>query len=232
MNVRGIYKSSLVDYPGKIAAVIFNAGCNFRCGFCHNPDLVINSHVLEKIPDDEIIRFIVSKRKFIDAVVVTGGEPTLSKDLPEFLQKIKECGFSIKLDTNGSSPEIIEGLLSKNLLDYVALDIKTSPKLYPKLTLSDITFDKILKTLSLIKESEIEYELRTTCIPEFINSEILEEIGKLTGIVRAYYLQQFSISSPLLDNNYKNITPFYVDDLNNLLDVVKKFSTICSVRGI
>jgi len=232
MNVRGMYKSSLVDYPGKIAAVIFNAGCNFRCGFCHNPDFVVNSNKLEEVQDDEIIRFIVSRTKLIDGVVVSGGEPTLSKDLPEFLEKIKKCGFCIKLDTNGSSPEIIEDLLSKNLLDYIALDIKTSPKLYSELTFSDITFDKILKTLSFIKKSEIEYELRTTCIPGFVNCEILEEIGELTGDVKAYYLQQFSASSSLLDNNYKRIEPFRIDYLNDLLNVVKNFSAICSIRGI
>ena len=232
MNVRGIYKSSLIDYPGKIATVIFNSGCNFRCGFCHNPDFVINSHMLKEVHYDEIIRFIVSRAKLIDGVVVSGGEPTLSEDLPEFLEKIKECGFCIKLDTNGSHPEIIEDLLSKNLLDYIALDIKTSPKLYPELTFSDITFDKILETLSFIKKSGIEYELRTTCIPGFINCEILEEIGGLTGNVKAYYLQQFSILPSLLDNNYKSITPFRIDYLNDLLSIVRKFSETCSIRGV
>ena len=232
MNVRGIYKSSLVDYPGKIAAVVFNAGCNFRCGFCHNPDIVINSHVLEKVSDDEIIRFIDSRRKFIDGVVVTGGEPTLSSDLPEFLKKIKECGFAIKLDTNGSAPEVVENLLSQNLLDYLALDIKTSPHFYPQFTSSNITFDTILKTVSIIKNSGIEYELRTTCVPGFINQEILKEIGKLTGHVKAYYLQQFSTSPSLIDNNYKNIEPFRIDYLNDLLNTVKNFSEICSIRGI
>jgi len=232
MNIRGIYKSSLIDYPGKIAVVVFNAECNFRCGFCHNPDLVIDSHKLEKMPDDDIIRFLLSRAKFIDGVVITGGEPTLSGDLPEFLKKIKEHNFFIKLDTNGSSPQVVEDLLSKNLLDYIALDIKTSPQLYSKLTLSDISFDVILKTLSIIKNSGIEYELRTTCIPEFINHEILKEIGELTGNVRAYYLQQFSLSASLLDNNYKNLVPLRIDYLNELLDVVKGFAATCSVRGI
>ena len=232
MNVRGIYKSSLVDYPGKIAAVVFNAGCNFRCGFCHNPDIVVNGHALEEVSDDEIISFIDSRRKLIDGVVITGGEPTLSSNLPEFLKKIKECGFYIKLDTNGSSPEVVEDLLSQNLLDYIALDIKTSPKLYSQFTSSDITFETILKTLSHIKKSEIEYELRTTCVPGFIDDEILKEIGELTGRVKAYYLQQFSTSPSLLDNNYKSIEPFRIDYLNDLLEIVKNFSEICSIRGI
>ena len=163
MIIGGLQKTSLIDFPGKVSCVCFVSGCNFRCPYCHNPDLV--HHPGKAFLDESgFFSFIRERQGFLDGVVVSGGEPTLQKDLPAFLSRIKREGYEVKLDTNGSHPRIIGELLEKRLLDYVAMDIKTDPSLYPLFMQREIDPDSIRSSIKLIMASGIPYEFRTTCV--------------------------------------------------------------------
>lgn len=232
MNIRGLSKTSLVDYPGKVAAVIFIGGCNLRCGYCHNPDLALNNPALEKIDDAEVIDFLIKRDKLLDGVVISGGEPAMDRGLIPFLEKLRPLGLSIKLDTNGFFPRVISECIEKKLIDYAALDIKTSPEKYPALTCRDISFNDLLPTLEILKESSIEYEIRTTCVPGFATVDDIKKIGESTGTVKKYYLQQFVNSHTLLDSGIKMLNPYTLEYINNLKAEAEKFSGFCSLRGI
>lgn len=168
MQISAIKKSTLLDYPGKLATIIFTPGCNLRCGFCHNPEFVLPEEV-EKIRHDFIseeifFRFLKTRVGFLDGVVICGGEPTIHADLPQFCQKIKDLGFLVKLDTNGSNPEVIEGLLDQKLVDYVAMDVKHSFDQYREITGKNIDILRYKKSMELIKTRAPDYEFRTTVI--------------------------------------------------------------------
>ncbi|MGC8971837.1 MAG: anaerobic ribonucleoside-triphosphate reductase activating protein, partial [bacterium] len=163
MLIGGLQKFSLIDYPGKISAVIFTKGCNFRCPYCHNPELVIFDGK-DLIEEDYIFSFLREKRGKLDGVVLTGGEPTLQSDLINFLKEIKGLGFFTKLDTNGSNPEVIERLLEEKILDYIAMDIKANLEKYNDVTHSNVDIEKIKKSIDIIMHSGIDYEFRTTIV--------------------------------------------------------------------
>ncbi len=189
MKIGGFIKQSLIDYPNKIAAVVFTVGCNFRCGYCHNPYLVLPQlfHYNSFISEDEVITYIKHRKNWLDGIVITGGEPTIHKDLPFFLHKLKKMGYSIKLDSNGSNPLMLEIILKENLVDYIALDIKMplhDNSLYAKiagLPIDSMITGKILDSLFLLKKSNIEVEFRTTFIPSLHNDVMIKEIKKLIG---------------------------------------------------
>lgn len=194
MLIKGFQKFTLLDYPGKIAAIIFFYGCNFKCGFCHNKGLVLQeeSEKLKTYTEQEILEYLETNKDFIDGVVISGGEPTLQKELPEFLKKIKKLGYNIKLDTNGSNPELIEELVKKRLIDYVAMDIKTNLEEYYKIT-KNADSNRIKQSIEIIKNLP-EYEFRTTVVPGLIKKENLLEIANLLrkmGANKKFVLQQF-----------------------------------------
>ncbi len=232
MNVRGIYKTSLIDYPGKICTVLFAGGCNLKCRYCHNPDIVLNRDDLEKISNDEIFVFLKKRSSLIDGVTISGGEPTLSHDLINFIERIKKLSLDVKLDSNGLKPRIIKSLAQNRIIDYAAIDIKTSPSKYFSLTRTSIDFSKIIETVSILKEYKIEYEIRTTCIPYYVTIDDFKDIKKALNRVKRYYLQQFSSSVPLLDRSLENTEPYPVEVLLEFSEFVKSFSDICEVRGI
>lgn len=232
MNIRGLYKTSLIDYPGKISAVIFTGGCNLRCGFCHNPDLVLNEKTLHEYTRDDITSFLKKRFPVIDALVITGGEPTLSPHIEEFCSDIKALGFSVKLDTNGFRPEKIERLIKKKLVDYAALDIKTSPEKYESATGVKSEFRKVLETLDILKNSGIDYEARTTCIPGIVTEDDIEKIGASVVHLKKYYLQQFLPDKPLVDENFKHKTPYTPEVLHKLKEKASLFSDYTALRGI
>lgn len=198
MQIGGFVKQSLIDYPGKIAAIVFTQGCNFRCGYCHNPGLVLPElfHQNQAISVNEVLCYLQERKNWLDGVVVTGGEPTIHKDLPEFLKKIKDMGYLIKLDTNGSNPLMLEHIIKESLADYIAMDIKTTLKTtnYSQITgigESDGITEKVIASIDMLKNSNIETEFRTTKLPGIHTSGILNFILDYLGKNSRYTVNDF-----------------------------------------
>jgi pyruvate formate lyase activating enzyme len=198
MKIGGFVKQSLIDYPGKIAAVVFTQGCNFRCGYCHNPQLVLPELFQQNQPisTDEVLEYLQERKNWLDGVVVTGGEPTIHNDLPEFLKTIKDLGFLVKLDTNGSNPFMLEQIVKNNLADYIAMDIKIpfEDGLYSKIigipNVDEIT-ENILASVMILKNTTIEGEFRTTSIPGIHNEVMIALIKNCIGSNKRYIINEF-----------------------------------------
>lgn len=192
MLIKGLNKTTLLDYPGHVAATVFTGGCNFRCPFCHNGDLVLEPSIQDAYSEEEVISFLQKRRNILQGVCVTGGEPTLQADLPLFLEKIKKLGYKVKLDTNGYQPGVLRQLLNEGLLDYVAMDIKNAKGKY-SLTAGIENFDilRIEESVDLLSGAEIPYEFRTTVIKELHNAEDIFAIGKWIEGCPHYYLQSY-----------------------------------------
>ena len=222
--VGGLAKSSLIDYPGKISAIVFTQGCNFRCSYCHNPELLSM-----KEPDflqEIILQFLQSRVGKLDAVVITGGEPTLQSGLKQFIQEVKKLNFLVKLDTNGSNPTIISELLEENLLDYVAMDIKAPLNKYHIITQTIVNKDSILKSINLIKNASIDYEFRTTVLKSQLTFDDFDEIGELLSGAKKYYLQKF-VSSKLLDMRLQNQKNYTDEEFKQIIEKLKtKIQTV------
>ncbi len=208
MIIGGIQKSSLIDFPEKISAIIFTQGCNFRCAYCHNPELLQSKQTDFSFAN--VIDFLKTRIGKLDGVVITGGEPTLHQDLAECLEQIKNLGFAIKLDTNGTNPSMLKNLIEKKLVDYVAMDIKAPIEKYPDVIGLDISINKILESIDILKNSGIEYEFRTTVLKKFLCENDFEKIGELLNGAKKYYLQKF-VSTKILDKSLENETN-YTDD--------------------
>lgn len=192
MNVFGMEKLSMVDYDGKIAATIFTGGCNFRCPFCHNSSLVLDYQTLLKIDEQEVLTYLEKRKGLLDGVCVSGGEPTLQKDLSLFLEKVKKLGYSIKLDTNGTNPNAVKSLKENGLVDYFAMDIKNSKEDYAKI----IGFDSydttnVEKTVELFLGGDYDYEFRTTLIKEYHSMQNIKAIGEWIKGAKKYFLQKY-----------------------------------------
>ncbi len=199
LEISGVQKTTMIDYPGKLAATVFLPKCNFRCGFCHNPELVFNT-VGERIPEEEVLDFLESKKKWLDAVCVTGGEPTLHKELPDFFEKTKKMGYLNKLDTNGSNPRMIKELLEKNVVDYLAMDIKATLGKYEKACGAKPDTGAITRSAELAKKFP-EYEFRTTVLPALHSKEDLVEIGKWLKGSKRYSMQRFNDENAIIDKS-------------------------------
>ena len=232
MNIRGIYKTSLIDFPGKISTVLFSGGCNLRCRFCHNPNLADNWKELDLTSNEEVLCLMKNRKKVIDGVTITGGEPTLSKNIESFIGTIKELPLAVKIDTNGLNPEVIYRLAKKKFIDYAAIDVKTSPVKYRKLTNADVDFIRIVDSIDILRSCGIDYEIRTTCVPGYVTSEDLAEIGDNIGHVQKYCLQQFNSTTPLLDRSWEGLEPYPIETLNQFRDIVHTFADVCELRGI
>ena len=190
MLIGGLHKLSLIDYPGKLSAVIFTRGCNFRCPYCHNPEL-IESNGGDIIEEDKILSFLDERKGKLDGVVVTGGEPTLQSEIVEFLERIKRLGFFVKLDTNGSYPERIKELIDRKLLDYIAMDIKAPLYKYSRTTLTSIDTERIVESIHLIMNSGIDYEFRTTVVRSLLSRDDFPKIGEMIKSAKLFVLQEF-----------------------------------------
>jgi pyruvate formate lyase activating enzyme len=196
----GIQKTSLIDYPDLMAAVLFTVGCNFRCPYCHNPGLV-EGEPETRFDEHEALSFLKSRRRLLDAVVVSGGEPTLQPDLLDFLAEVRALGFLVKLDTNGSRPGVLGEALSRGLVDYAAMDVKTLPELYPTLALAKCPPENIRASIRIFMEWGGDYEFRTTCAAPLVSAEILGRLaGELHGAKR-WALQKF-VPRRVLDPSY------------------------------
>lgn len=206
MRIGGLQKFSLIDYPKKVAAVVFTQGCNFRCPFCHNSDLVLPEQYNNPISEEEVLAFLEKRKGQLTGVVVTGGEPTIHKDLADFLRKIKTLGYAVKLDTNGSDPEFLKALVDGGLVDYIAMDIKTSLPRYSEASAVDVDIQNIKKSISFIINCGLDYHFRTTLVSKYISSKDLEDISKILNDAKAkqYIIQKLDTKSHLLDEALKD----------------------------
>ncbi|MBN2159592.1 MAG: anaerobic ribonucleoside-triphosphate reductase activating protein [Spirochaetes bacterium] len=232
MNIRGIYKTSLIDFPGKICTVLFSGGCNLRCRYCHNPDLACGWQDLELSSNETALELLKKRKKVIDGVTLSGGEPTLSRNIEAFLENIKQLDLAVKLDSNGLQPHVIERLIDRGLLDYAAIDIKTSPQKYAALTNTEVDFTKIARSVELLRAGGIDHEVRTTCLPGYVTIEDLESIRNSIGQVKKYFLQQFQRDVRLLDRTWEVIEPYPPEVLFRFRDFILTFAERCEIRGI
>ncbi len=195
MHVCGLEKMSLVDYDGFVSATVFTGGCNFRCGFCHNSALVLSSNALPSIPQEDIFSYLQKRQGVLDAVCVSGGEPTLQKDLPLFLDKVKNLGYKIKLDTNGTAPNLIKSLYENGLVDYFAMDIKNDIEEYSSIIgIDDYDTKNVEKSVDFLLNNKAQYEFRTTLIKQFHKEDNIKNIAKWIKGADKYFLQKFKDS--------------------------------------
>ncbi len=230
-KIGGIQKSSLLDYPEKISAIVFTQGCNYRCGYCHNPELV-GANIEKEMPIQNVsafFEFLKTRINKLDGVVITGGEPTLQPDLKEFIKQIKTLGFLVKLDTNGTNPEVLKELIDENLLDYIAMDIKAPIDKYSNIVNVKINTDNIKKSIELIMNSNVDYEFRTTVIQNQLSFNDFEKIGQMIKGAKKYYLQKF-ISSKILDENLANEKTYSQKDFEKIITILKKYINFVEVR--
>jgi pyruvate formate lyase activating enzyme len=228
MLIGGLQKTTLIDYPDKVAATIFTIGCNFRCSFCHNPDIV--KGIARVIAVDDVLSFLKGRRKLIDAVCITGGEPTVQSGLKSFIKKVKEMGFLVKLDTNGSHPEVVEKLLAEKLLDYIAMDIKSTWKKYSKVTCRKLDLDNFKKSVTIIKESGLPHEFRSTVLPALHSPEDILEMAKQVKGADKYFLQQFLAAKKLVNPSFVVEATYTKKELNEILQGFKDWFNVCKVR--
>lgn len=221
-KIGGLEKVSLLDYPGKVSTIIFTYGCNLRCTFCHNPELVI--HALEEdleVSEKELFKYLETRRGLVDAVVITGGEPLIYNDMEFLIQRIREMGFLIKLDTNGFFPEKLSALLKKGLLNYIAMDIKCPLRNYNAFSGDVGASKKVQKSIKMIISSGIDYEFRTTFVKGIHNVEDGEEITSMIPDAKKYYIQNFR-PGKTIDPNMDNSNSFTEDELGKILKGAKK----------
>ena len=228
MDISGIQKMTLLDYPGKCACTVFLAGCNLRCPFCHNASLVLGCPE-PAMTGEAFFAFLKKRKGLLDGVCITGGEPTLRKDLEDFIRDIRALGYLVKLDTNGSSPGMLRRLLEENLLDYVAMDIKNCPDRYGDTCGGVRILKQVEESLSLLRNSNVEYELRTTLCRPFHDEQALEAIGRWLSGEKNYYLQAFVDSGDLVGTGIRGFTKEEMEELRN---AVLPYIPTTRIRGI
>jgi len=224
MKFGGFQRTSLIDFPGKISSILFAPGCNLRCPYCYNWRLVVEPKG-PFLSEEEALRILESRKRYVDAVVVTGGEPTLNEDLPEFLKGLKEKDFAVKLDTNGFFPELLRECLA--YVDYVAVDVKTSLEKYPLLGAKST--DDFLKTISLLKEGKVDYEFRNTVVPEIVEEEDIAKMGEDVDGARRFAFQQF-IPEDTLDKRFNDVEPYSPDIITRFSKIMKKYVKEVTLR--
>ena len=229
MLIQGLQKTTLLDYPGKVAATVFLQGCNMNCPFCHNRALIhlYNENCMD---EEQVIKFLERRKNILDGVCITGGEPTLQPDIVEFIDRIKILGYQVKLDTNGYKPKVLRELIQLKLIDYIAMDIKAAPYHYPEVTgVEKIDIHKIQESVDLLKAGTIPYEFRTTVANGLHQIEEFDVIGEwLTG-VDAYFIQNFrSFPHQVCDG----LHPFPKNDLDKILEIARKYIDNVSLRGV
>jgi len=220
MRINGFLGVSLIDYPEKISSVIYTSPCNFRCPFCHNPDLIpANKGTMDEA---DVLDDIYDRREFIDGITLTGGEPLLQEQLVPFLEKIKNMGLLVKIDTNGYMPEKLGEMIKNRLVDYVAMDIKSSFEKYSKATGIEIAVNRIFKSIEVIMDSRIGYEFRTTAVPGLVEAEDFHKIGENIEGAFLYVIQQFE-NKNTFDKKYLDITPYPNRQLEEFSEIMQKY---------
>ena len=229
MKIHGLQKMTLLDYPGKVACTVFLGGCDFRCPFCHNSELLdVNAPAL--MEEDELLRFLKTRQGLLDGVCFTGGEPLMRKDLPALFRAVKELGYPVKLDTNGNRPEALEALVREGLVDYVAMDIKNSPERYaataglPALSLANIT-----RSIHFLLQDHVDYEFRTTIVAEFHDEASFRPIGEMIRGAKRYYLQCFADRDSVMEAGLHAPS---AEDMRRYAEIVRPYVQDVSLRGV
>ncbi len=229
MKVKGLLPISLIDYPGNLAAVMFTQGCNFRCPFCHNPELIPFNNE-ELIPEKEIFSFLNKRVGKLDGVSITGGEPLLQKDLHRFIKEIKHLGFKVKLDTNGSNPELLHDLIEEGNLDFIAMDVKTSRENYSHAIGVDFDISKIIQSIDLVKQFK-EYEFRITVVPGLVDIDDITRIGEWLVSAKTIVIQQF-INKITFADEYQKLKPYPPSKLKEFKLILDSKIENVKIRGI
>jgi pyruvate formate lyase activating enzyme len=234
IEIKGFIQNTLIDWEGTIASIIFLPNCNFNCPYCHSAALVKNSSILDTIDKSVVINFLKQKKKWIDGLVITGGEPTIYQELPSFIKEFKDIGIKIKLDTNGSNPDMLENLIKNNLIDYVAMDIK-APIIKEKYNVAagvEVNLENIKKSKDILMNSNIDYEFRTTFSKAWLTKEDLLDIAELIKGAKRWRLQKFKLpETGVIDNNIaKDVIEFTAQEIEENLIEFKKYVLDCKVR--
>ena len=241
MIIGGLEKLTLLDYPDHLAAIIFTQGCNFRCHFCYNPMLVLpreggdvkikKEKGFPPLSTENLFLFLTERFGRLEGVVITGGEPTLHPDLPDFIKQIKKIGYLVKLDTNGTNPDMLAGLIKAKLIDYIAMDIKAPLKRYSEVVGAGVDCKKIEKSVKMIIESGLPYEFRTTVVPGLLDQADFEEMGVLIKGASKWYLQNFKSDTGLVDDSFEQKAGYTAKEMAAFAASGQKYVDLCEVRG-
>lgn len=229
LEIFGLQKLSLVDFPDKTACTVFTGGCNFRCPFCHNASLVTGLNEIETISHDDFFSFLEKRKNILDGVCITGGEPLLNKDILNFIEKIKEKGYPIKLDTNGSFPQRLREIVDSGLIDYVAMDIKGAPESYSAVCGTQVNLADINESIEFLLSDRIDYEFRTTVMKEFHDAICFSRIGEWIKGAKRYFIQSFTDSGDILCGTF---TPYSPEELAHFASIVEPFVLQVQLRGV
>lgn len=229
MIIGGLQKTSLIEYPGKVSAIIFTRGCALSCHYCHNPELVIPSLFGKGLSEDYVLGYLRSRTKRLDGAVISGGEPTIHADLPSFLSKIKEMGYLIKLDTCGMHPDMLQNVIEKGLVDYIAMDVKAPLGKYKLVTGVEVREERIRRSIEMIKSSNIDYEFRTTIVKNQLTAKDIRGIAEMVAGARIYFLQKFN-NSKTLDPDFKNAETYTDEEFDRIRNDVSRYVSACYVR--
>lgn len=229
MHIKGLQKTTLLDFPDRVACTVFTGGCNFRCPFCHNASLVLSPSIVTEIPMEEFFSFIKKRKGILDGVCITGGEPLLQHGIIPFIERIKAEGYDVKLDTNGSFPEKLKDIVSRKLVDYIAMDIKNCEAKYPLTAGIEGDCADIFRSIDFIMSCGVDYEFRTTVVKELHTLEDIESIAHRINGARAYFLQNFKDSGDLI---CPDCSPHSEETMKKMLDIIKPHVGTCGLRGI
>jgi len=231
VEIKGLEKLSPLDFPGFICSTIFLGGCNFRCPYCHNADLVLRPQAMPTLPLDYFISYLDTRQGWLEAICVSGGEPLLEEELEVLLHVIKDRDLLVKIDTNGSLPKKMEELLGTKLVDYVAMDVKAPLRKYRQVTRSDVVEADIARSIEVIKNSGLPHTFRTTVVPGLIGEEDLLEIAKMLKGAKVFQVQQFS-PRHTIDRNYLQIKPYAREEIEKMAELLKPYFSEVRVEGV
>ncbi len=221
--IKGLQKTSLVDFPPYTVAIVFLPYCNFRCPYCHNRDLVLNYDELPTITEEEVLSFLDSRKGWLDGISFTGGEPLMHKEIVPFIQKLKEKGLVVKVDTNGTNPELLKELYDKKLVDFIAMDIKAPFEKYEDVVKMKVDIEKIKKSVGLIRNSGVDYEFRITVVPKLTSREDLLKIGEQLKGSKRFFIQQFRAQMGTLDKSYETEKSYSLNELKGFVEMLKPY---------
>ena len=230
MGIKGFQGTSLLDFPGRVASLVFFGGCNLTCSFCHNPSLVLSADDFPDYPQEALLEELAERRGFIDGVVISGGEPTLAPELPALLREIKALGLQVKLDSNGLAPGVLEAVLAAGLVDYVALDLKTAPERYGELHSGPVAVSHLLASVRLLLGGAVDYELRTTCVPGLVAETEIRALGENVRGARRWRLQQY-VPGHALAEAARLVEPYTEERLRGLAALAREYVPDVELRG-
>ena len=230
MGIKGFQGTSLLDFPGRIASLVFWGGCNLTCPFCHNPALVLDPESYPDLDPADLLADLADRKSFIDGVVISGGEPTINSGLLPFLKEVKLLGLEVKLDTNGLAPQLISELIAKQLVDYLAIDLKTVPERYPELHSGAVSADKLVETLRVCADAPVELEYRTTCVPGWVDEDVIVKLGELINGAPLWALQQYHPEHALCVEA-KEVVPYSAEQVQSFAEIAGCYARRVIVRG-